>query len=64
MKIPETYEEFLKLSDKQLTYISKTDMSLADAQKMMDFFNRFDSEYMQKQLLVKRNKINIKSKEE
>lgn len=41
MKIPETYEEFLELSENEIYDISKSDMSLEDAQRMMKFFDRF-----------------------
>ena len=48
MKIPKTYEEFCQLSDAELTIISKSDMSLVDAQRMMKFFDKFDEEYKKK----------------
>ena len=48
MKIPETYEEFLELSENEIDDISKSDMSLQDAQKMMEFFDRFDADYQNK----------------
>lgn len=55
MKIPETYEEFLALSENELDNISKSDMSLQDAQKMMKFFDRFDMEYQNKPILESSN---------
>ena len=51
MKIPETYEEFLTLSENEIDDISKSDMSLQDAQKMMKFFDRFDTDYQNKLML-------------
>ena len=48
MKIPETYEEFLELSENEIYDISKSDMSLQDAQRMMKFFDRFDKDYQNK----------------
>ena len=45
MKIPETYEKFLALSENEIDDISKSDMSLQDAQRMMKFFDRFDMDY-------------------
>ena len=48
MKIPETYEEFLELSENEIYDISKSDMSLEDAQRMMKFFDRFDMDYQNK----------------
>lgn len=48
MKIPRTYEEFLALSENEIAIISKSDMSLQDAQKMMEFFDKFDTDYQNK----------------
>ena len=48
IKIPETYEEFLKLSENEINDISKSNMSLEDAQRMMKFFDRFDMDYQNK----------------
>ena len=50
MKIPETYEEFLKLSENEIDFISKSDMSLEEAQRMMNFFDKFDLNYQKKPL--------------
>ena len=55
MKIPKTYEEFLKLSENEIDDISKSDMSLQDAQKMMKFFDRFDADYQNKPILESSN---------
>ena len=55
MKIPETYEEFLSLSENEIDDISKSDMSLQDAQKMMKFFDIFDMDYQNKPILESSN---------
>ena len=55
MKIPKTYEEFLALSENEIDDISKSDMSLQDAQKMMKFFDRFDMDYQNKPILESSN---------
>jgi hypothetical protein len=55
MKIPETYEEFLALSENEIDDISKSDMSLQDAQRMMKFFDRFDMDYQNKPILESSN---------
>lgn len=55
MKIPETYEEFLTLSENEIDDISKSDMSLQDAQKMMKFFDKFDADYQNKPILESSN---------
>ena len=55
MKIPETYEEFLTLSENEIDDISKSDMSLQDAQRMMKFFDKFDMDYQNKPILESSN---------
>ena len=60
MKIPETYEEFLELSENEIYDISKSDMSLEDAQRMMKFFDRFDMDYQNKPISESSN-IVVKS---
>jgi hypothetical protein len=55
MKIPETYEEFLTLSENEIDDISKSDMSLQDAQRLMKFFDRFDMDYQNKPILESSN---------
>ena len=55
MKIPRTYEEFLALSENEIDIISKSDMSLQDAQKMMEFFDKFDADYQNKPTLESSN---------
>lgn len=55
MKIPRTYEEFLALSENEIAIISKSDMSLQDAQKMMEFFDKFDADYQNKPILESSN---------
>ena len=55
MKIPRTYEEFLALSENEIDIISKSDMSLQDAQKMMEFFDKFDADYQNKPILESSN---------
>jgi hypothetical protein len=57
MKIPGTYEEFLALSENEIDNISKSDMSLQDAQKMMEFFDKFDADYQNKPITESANTI-------
>lgn len=56
MKIPETYEEFLKLTDLELSAISKSDMTLTEAQRMMMFFDKFDEVYQKRPITESSNK--------
>lgn len=57
MKIPKTYKEFLTLSENEIDNISKSDMSLQDAQKMMEFFDRFDMDYQNKPITKVKKKM-------
>ena len=59
MKIPETYEEFLKTPKTELLKISEMDIPLEVASRMMKFIYRAEDEYSKKTLdestHVKRN---------
>lgn len=48
MKIPETYEEFLKTPKTELLKISEMDVPLEIASKMMKFICRAEEEYKKK----------------
>lgn len=49
MKIPETYEEFLKTPKKDILKISKMDIPLEVASKMMTFICKAEDEYQKNQ---------------
>ena len=55
MKIPETYEEFLKTPKKDILKISKMDIPLEVASRMMTFICKAEDEY-QKKLISKSKK--------
>jgi hypothetical protein len=59
MKIPETYEEFLKTPKTELLKISEMDIPLEVASRIVQFICRAEDEYSKKTLVestqVKRN---------
>lgn len=48
MKIPETYEEFLKTPDEVLLNISKLKLSLEEAKLLISYINKADLEFRNK----------------
>ena len=52
MKIPETYEEFLTLSQEDWKKIKMLDMPLETASKLMEFFVKFSNEIKSKNIVV------------
>lgn len=59
MKIPETYEEFLKTPKTELLKISEMDIPLEVASRMMKFICRAEDEYSKKTLV---ESIQVKGK--
>lgn len=51
MKVPETYEEFLKLTNDEIEQLCDSMMSLNDAKKLMKYFDKFDNECPNKIIL-------------
>ena len=56
MKIPETYEEFLKTPKSDLLEISKMKIPLEVASRMMTFICKADEEYRKKLISESKNK--------
>ena len=56
MKIPETYEEFLKTPKSDLFEISKMDIPLEVASRIMTFICQADSEIRKKPIFESNNK--------
>ena len=56
MKIPETYEEFLKTPDEELEKISWMEKTLKEAQRFISFINRAEAEFKEKDLLLSEEK--------
>ena len=63
MKIPETYEEFLKTPKSDLLEISKMDIPLEVASRIATFICKAEDEY-RKKLIVESNSSNPKKKNE
>ena len=63
MKIPETYEEFLKTPKSDLLEISKMEIPLEVASRIATFICKADDEY-RKKLIVESNSSNPKKKNE
>jgi hypothetical protein len=62
MKIPETYEEFLKTPKTELLKISEMDIPLEVASRMMKFICRAEDEYSKK-TLVESTQVKRKTKD-
>ena len=56
MKIPETYEEFLKTPKDDLIKISKMDIPLEVASRIMTFICRADEEFRKKLITESKDK--------
>lgn len=56
MKIPETYEEFLKTPKTDLLEISKMDIPLEIASRMMTFICKADEEYRERLITESKSK--------
>ena len=63
MKIPETYEEFLKTPKSDLLEISKMEIPLEVATRIATFICKAEDEY-RKKLIVESNSSNPKKKNE
>ena len=60
MKIPETYEEFLKLNQNDFNKIALSNLSLNDASRMMKFINLMAEDLKKKNIILENNKQDIK----
>jgi hypothetical protein len=56
MKIPETYEEFLKLTQNDFNKIALSNLSLNDASRMMKFINLMAEDLKKKNIILDNNK--------
>ncbi len=55
MKIPETYEEFLKLNQNDFNKIALSNLSLNDASRMMKFINLMAEDLKKKNIILENN---------
>jgi hypothetical protein len=56
MKIPETYEEFLKLNQNEFNQIALSNLSLNDASRIMKFINLMAEDLKKKNIILDNNK--------
>ena len=56
IKIPETYEEFLKTPKKDILKISKMDIPLEVASRLVRFINKAEDEYRKRKQITKSKK--------
>lgn len=61
MKIPETYEEFLKTPKKDILKISKMDIPLEVASRMMTFICKAEDEYRKKPIVESKRRKKTKT---
>lgn len=61
MKIPETYEEFIKTTKKDLLKISKMDIPLEVASRIMKFICKAEDEYQKKPITESKKKKKTKT---
>ena len=61
IKIPETYEEFLKTPKKDILKISKMDIPLEVASRMMTFICKAEDEYQKKSITESKRKKKTKT---
>ena len=61
MKIPETYEEFLKTPKKDLLKISKMDIPLEVASRLARFVCKAEDEYQKKPIVESKRKKKTKT---
>ena len=57
MKVPETYEEFLKTNDEDLIKISYQKKTLEEAQRLIAFANRAITDFKEKRKLISEEKL-------
>ena len=62
MKIPETYEEFLKTPKKDILKISKMDIPFEVTSRLVRFINKAEDEYRKKPKLIDESKRKKKTK--
>lgn len=55
MKIPETYEEFLKLNQNDFNKIALSNLSLNDASRIMKFINLIAEDLKKKNIILENN---------
>ena len=54
MKIPETYEEFLKINRNDFNKLATSNLSLAEASKLMQFINLLANDLKDKNIILEK----------
>jgi RAB protein geranylgeranyltransferase component A len=58
MKIPETYEEFLKMNQNDFNKLATSNLSLDEASKLMQFINLLSNDLKQKNIVLEKTETN------
>ena len=58
MKIPETYEEFLKINQNDFNKLATSNLSLDEASKLMQFINLLSKDLKQKNIILEKTETN------
>ena len=54
MKIPETYEEFLKINRNDFNKLATSNLSLAESSKLMQFINLLANDLKEKNIILEK----------
>ena len=58
MKIPKTYEEFLKINQNDFNKLATSNLSLDEASKLMQFINLLSNDLKQKNIILEKTETN------
>ena len=58
MKIPETYEEFLKINQNDFNKLATSNLSLDEASKLMQFINLLANDLKDKNIVLEKTETN------
>ena len=58
MKIPETYEEFLKINQNDFNKLATSNLSLEEASKLMQFINLLANDLKDKNIILEKTETN------
>ena len=58
MKIPETYEEFLKINQNDFNKLATSNLSLDEASKLIQFINLLSNDLKQKNIILEKTETN------
>jgi RAB protein geranylgeranyltransferase component A len=58
VKIPETYEEFLKINQDDFNKLATSNLSLDEASKLMHFINLLSNDLKEKKIILEKAETN------